>query len=120
MSKKKTKLWGCGFFGKDNSIHYGFRNDEGTEVYVTYRKIDPSVVDNPHWMDDPMRGRTKREVALDDSVVKELHMDFTVNRKRYRGQPDPKEGELTNSCHKELPELLRRIADLEESKKEKQ
>ena len=119
MSKKKTKLWGCGFFGKDNSIHYGFRNDEGTEVYVTYRKIDPSVVDNPHWMDDPTRGRTKREVALDDSVVKELDRDRRVNLERYRYLSEPKEDELTNSCHKELPALLRRIADLEESKKEK-
>ena len=120
MSKKKTKLWGCGFFGKDNSIHYGFRDDEGTEVYVTYRKIDSSVVDNPHWMDDPMRCRTKREVALDDSVVKELDRDRRVNLERYRYLSGPKDGELTNSCHKELPALLRRIADLEESKKEKQ
>jgi len=119
MSKEKMKLWGLGFLGRDNSVHYGFRDDKGTEVFVTYRKIDPSIVDNPHWMDDLKRGRTKHEVALDDSVVKELDRDSRVNRERYSHLPDPKEDELTNSCHKELPALLRRIADLEESKKEK-
>jgi len=110
--KEKIQLWGFGFWGRDKSIHYGFRDDNGTEVYVTCRKIDTSLVNDPHWMDDPKRKRSKREVALDQALAGELHRDLKVNSDRYRHHYESQlEWYKDASCPKELPQILRQIAD---------
>ena len=116
VAKDKITLWGFGFRGRDKSIHYGFRDDNGTEVYVTYRKIDTSIADDPHWMDDPKRNRSKREVALDDSLAKELYWDLKVNSDRYRHHS--MRWYEDKSCPKELPQILRQIADKVEKQNE--
>ena len=116
VAKEKIQLWGFGFRGRDKSIHYGFRDDRGTEVYVTYRKIDTSIADNPHWMDDPKRNRSKREVALDDVLVRELYRDLEDNSHRYRHHS--MRWYEDKSCPKELPRILRQIADRVEKQNE--